>query len=111
MTPRSGPRVSVKTPVFPETDINWTMSGTGSSFSEPWNDMFGSRMLARARSTVKSRAGRVMAMADRGRQGVGRVERNGRRSRGKQRFDHLPDLRFLGPAVPRDRLLDRERLV
>ena len=26
-------------PVFPETETSWMMSGTGSSWMEPWNDI------------------------------------------------------------------------
>ena len=35
----SAPFLSVKTPVFPDTDTSWMMSGSGSSLREPWNAM------------------------------------------------------------------------
>src|SRR5689334_13377095 len=41
MKPDSLPFLSVKTPVFPDTDTSWMMSGSGSSLSEPWNAISG----------------------------------------------------------------------
>ena len=37
---RSAPRTSVNMPVLPETETSWMMSGTGSSWMDPWNDIF-----------------------------------------------------------------------
>src|SRR6266542_580326 len=102
MKPRSAPRTRVNIPVFPETETSWMMSGTGSSWIEPWNDMM-AWMLASLRRRVD--------VADRERQGVSGVERHPRALASQQRQHHRADLRLLGLPVADESLLHESRLV
>src|SRR5262245_20446182 len=113
MNPRSAPRTRVNIPVFPDTETSWMMSGTGSSWMDPWKDM---RYVHDSKEGPPERVlppfGRAgVHVADRHGERVGGVERDACALAREKRQDHGAHLRLFGLAVADERLLHEARLV